>query len=80
MKDLKDNFKIFEYIKKLSDKEILQFDNNSRIYSSIIELDSNDDFEENVFDKVNNIIKDVTFNILQDEENFLYYNEKEKKK
>ena len=79
MKDLKDNFKIFEYIKKLSDKEILQFDNNSRIYSSIIELDSNDDFEENVFDKVNNIIKDATFNILQDEENFLYYNEKEKK-
>ena len=79
MKDLKDNFKIFENIKKLSDKEILQFDNNSRIYSSIIELDSNDDFEENVFDKVNNIIKDVTFNILQDEENFLYYNEKEKK-
>ena len=79
MKDLKDNFKIFEYIKKLSDKEILQFDNYSRIYSSIIELDSNDDFEENVFDKVNNIIKDATFNILQDEENFLYYNEKEKK-
>ena len=79
MKDLKDNFKIFEYIKKLSDKEILQFDNYSRIYSSIKELDSNDDFEENVFDKVNNIIKDVTFNILQDEENFLYYNEKEKK-
>lgn len=80
MKDLKDNFKIFEYIKKLSDKEILQFDNYSRIYSSIKELDSNDDFEENVFDKVNNIIKDATFNILQDEENFLYYNEKKKKK
>ena len=79
MKDLKLNFKIFEYIKKLNKTEISQFENYSKIYLSIIELDSNEDFEDNVFDKVNNIIKDATFNILQDEENFLYYNDKEKK-
>jgi len=79
MKNLKLNFKIFEYIKQLSNIEISQFENYSKIYSSIIELDSNEDFEDNIFDKVNNIIKDATFNILQDEENFLYYNDKEKK-
>ena len=79
MKDLKQNSKIFDYIKALSDNVISQFQNYSKIYSSIIELDSNDGFEDNIFDKVNNIIKDATFNILQDEENFLYYNDKEKK-
>jgi len=81
LKDLKGNFVIFEYIKnKLDNKAILQFENYSNIYPSIIELDSNEDFEDNVFDKVNNIIKDATFNIFQDEQNFLYYNNKEKKK
>ena len=79
MKDLKQNSRIFEYIKALSDNVISQFQNYSKIYSSIIELDSDDGFEDNAFDKVNNIIKDATFNILQDEENFLYYNDKEKK-
>ena len=79
MKNLKQNSKIFAYIKKLSDNAISQFENYSKIYSSIIELDSNEDFEENVFDKVNSIIKDATFNILQDEENFLYYDDKKKK-
>ena len=71
MKDLKGNFEIFEYIKrKLHNKEISQFENYSKIYPSIIELDSNKNFEDNVFDRVNNIIKDVTFNIFQDEEYF----------
>ena len=79
MKDLKLNLKIFEYIKQLNNKEISQFENYSKIYSSIIELDSNEDLEDNIFDKVNNIIKDATFNILQDEENFLYYNDEKKK-
>ena len=79
MKEIKDNFKIFEYIKHLDDKTIRQFENYSKIYSLIIELDLNEDFEENVFDKVINIIEDATFNILQDEGNFLYYNIKTKK-
>lgn len=71
LKDLKGNFEIFEYIKrKLHNKEISQFENYSKIYPSNIELDSNKNFEDNVFDRVNNIIKDVTFNIFQDEEYF----------
>ena len=78
MKVLIQNYKIFKYIKQLDYKIIKQFENYSKIYSSIIELDSDEDFEENVFDKVNNIIKDATFIILQDEENFLYYNDKKK--
>jgi len=82
MKNLKkteDNFKIFDIIKKFDEKTISQFENYSKIYSSIIELDTNDDFSDNVYYKVVNIITDATFNILQDTENFLYYNEKEEK-
>ena len=76
MKDIKDNFKILEYITRLGDKEIEKFENYSEIYSSIIELDTDDDFSNNVYDQVVSIIKDATFNILQDNENFLYFNEK----
>ena len=79
MKDLKQNSRIFEYIKALSDNVISQFKNYYKIYSSIIELDSDDDFEDNAIDKVNNIIKEATCNILKDEEKFMYYNDKEKK-
>ena len=79
MKNIADNFKIFNYIKTLDEKTISQFENYSKIYSSVIELDTNDDFSDNVYDKVVNIITDATFNILQDTENFLYYNEKESK-
>ena len=57
---------------------IRQF-HNLKIILKFIEIDSNKDFEDNVFDRVNNIIKDVTFNIFQDEENFLYNNDNEKK-
>ena len=78
MKALKDNFKIFEYIKTLNDDEktINQFENFSKIYSSIDELDSNEDLSDNIYDKVITIIKDATFNISQDSEKFMYENEK----
>ena len=70
MKDLKDNFKIFEYIQGMNEKKITQFENYSRIYPSIIELDRNDDISENLYEQVNNYIKDATFNISQDTEDF----------
>ena len=75
MRALKNNFKIFEYIKRLDDKTISQFENYSRIYSPIIKLDyRDDDISYNVYDKVVNIIREATFNILQDTENIIYIN------
>ena len=74
MKTLKDNFKIFDYIKKFDDKTISQFENYSKIYSSIIELDNLEDDSDNVYDKVINIIRDATINILQDTEILTYKN------
>ena len=79
MKKLKDNNKIFKYIMAMNDEIIGQFENYSKIYSSVIELDRNDDISENIYEQVNNIIKDATFNILQDYEEFFYYDEKSKK-
>ena len=43
-----------------------------------MELDTNEEFSDNLYDKINNIIKDATFNILQYRENFLYYKDEEK--
>jgi len=75
MKTLKDNFKIFDYIKRLDDETITQFENYSKIFSSIIELDdTEDDISDNVYEKVVNIIRDATLNILQDTENLIYKN------
>ncbi len=66
MKKLKDNFKIFEYIKTLDYETISQFENYSKIYLLIIELDdTDDDILDNVYDKVFNIIRDAIFNIYQ---------------
>ena len=79
MKKEKDNFKIFEHIKTMNTDTISDFENYSKIYSSIIELDTNEEFSDNLYDKITNIIKDATFNILQDRENFLYYKDEEKK-
>jgi hypothetical protein len=79
MKKLEDNNKIFKYIMAMNDEIIGQFENYSKIYSSVIELDRNDDISENIYEQVNNIIKDATFNILQDYEEFFYYDEKSKK-
>ena len=75
MRALKNNFKIIEYIKRLDDKTISQFENYSKIYSSIIKLEvTDDDISDIVYDKVINIIRDATFNIFQDTENIIYKN------
>ena len=81
MKKCKDNFEILTYIKSMSEKTISQFENYSKIYLSVIELNRKEDTSENVYDQVNIIIHDATFNILQDTEEFLYldYDENEKK-
>ena len=79
MKEIEDNFKIFEYIQSLGEEIITQFENYSKIYSSVIELDSNDDNSDNSYDKVVNIIRKATFIILQDSEYLLYYNENNEK-
>ena len=75
MKDLKNNFKILEYIQKLDEKIIDKFENYSKIYQSIIELDTDDDYSDNIYNRVIKIIKGAKFNILQDTENFYYLNE-----
>ena len=79
MKRLEDNFKIFDYIKSMNEKIISKFENYSKIYSSIIELDRNDDISGNLYEQVLNIIKDLIIDISQDTEKFLYYDEVEKK-
>ena len=63
MRAKKDNFQIFEYIKGLSDETITQFENYSKIYPSIIELDIDDDILDNSYNKIVKIITDVTLNI-----------------
>ena len=79
MKKLEDNFKIFDYIKSMNEKIISKFENYSKIYSSIIELDRNDDISGNLYEQALNIIKDSIFDISQDTEKFLYYDDIEKK-
>ena len=54
----KDNFKIFGYIKNLSEEKINKFESYSKNYASIIDLDRNNNIKFNVFEKVDNIIKD----------------------
>ena len=81
MKSIKDNFKIFEYIQGLEPSTISQFENYSKIYSSVIELDSNDDnSEESVYSQVVKYVRNATLNILQDTESMLYYDEKNEMK
>ena len=73
MKGIETNSKKFEFITTLEDHIIDQFINYSKIYSSVIELyTDNDEFSDNVYLNVVRIIKDATFNILQDNENFMY--------
>lgn len=59
MKALKDSFNIFEYIKRFDDEAISQFENYSKIFSSIIELDDLEDNSDNVYDKVINIVRNA---------------------
>jgi len=54
----------------MEENEISKFENFSRIYSSIIELDIFYDDSENLYDEVKDKIKDKNINIFQDEDDF----------
>ena len=69
---IKDNKKIFDYIKTLKNDEIEAFESYSKIYPSIIELDRNDNFELSIFDKINDIIKKAKFLFIIETEIFTY--------
>ena len=78
LKEIKANKKKFDFITTLSNKIINQFENYSKIYSSVIELYTDDDeFSDNIYLNVVKIIEDATFNILQDNEKFLYNKDKD---
>ena len=66
------NKKIFEFIKTLTEDKIKAFESYSKIFSSIIELDRNDNFLLNIFDQIDNIIKNAKFLFLYETEIFTY--------
>ena len=77
LKELNDNNKIFEYIKKeLKEEDISVFEMFSKNYSSIIELERNDDSSLNLFNQVNDYIQDAIFIFRQDNEDFSYGKDK----
>ena len=78
MKKLQDNNKIFQYIQTMNEKTIKQFENYSRVYQSVIELDNNDEDSDNLYEQVYDIINDASFNILQDSETFLHRKQDDK--
>ena len=80
MKNLKNNFEIYSYIKRLNQSEIEKIINYSHNFISIIDLDINYDSSKNILKEINNIIKEeLIINIYQDSENIIYYcNNKDK--
>ena len=74
LKEIKNNLEIFKYIKNLNDAQIKKFEIYSKDYSSIIELDRNEDSSFNLYEQISNIIKDALFTINQDTE-ILFYGE-----
>jgi hypothetical protein len=70
------NQKIFEYIKTLDEDKIKSFESYSKIFSSIIELDRNDNFILNIFDEIDNIIKNAKFTFDYEKEDFSYDEDK----
>ena len=72
-KELNNNSQIFEYIKnELKDNDISKFEIFSKNYSSIIELDRNEDTSINLYKEVDDYIKNATFIFRQDNEDFTY--------
>ena len=67
-KDLRDNFHILTYIKNLSSEQINKFINYLKTYTLIIDLDNNENFGYNIYDRVNNIITNFSFIFYQDNE------------
>ena len=75
MKKMKDNFERFAYIKRLDSKSktISQFENYSKIYRSVIDLDRYYDKSENIYEQIEKLIKIcLTLNIKKDSEAFSY--------
>ena len=79
MKKEQSNFKILDYVKTLEPTDIEKFENYSNKYASIIELDIDEEISDNLYDKVDKIITDATFDILQDNEDFNYINKETSK-
>ena len=74
MKKIGDNAKILNFIKAMYYEIISKFENYSKKYSLIIELERNYDISEDIYNKIYTIINnELIINILQDTENLLYH-------
>ena len=72
----KDNHTIFKFIKnKIKEQQINKFENYSKNYLSIIDLDSNYNSSHNLFEKVDKIMQNAKLIFRQDNEDF-YYDDK----
>ena len=74
-KEFKSNSDLFDYIKKefTDDNEKIKFfESFSKNYSSIIDLDRNDNSSFNIFEIINKIIENASFIFKQDKEDFCY--------
>jgi hypothetical protein len=72
-RDLENYKEIFNYITtKLTEADIQKFERYSKNYSSIIELDRNDDSSLTLYEEVNKYIQDANFIFRQDKEDFFY--------
>jgi len=74
---IKGDQKVKESVKIKENEKIKLFESFSKNYSSIIELDRNDNTSFNLFEKVDEIIQNASFIFKQDKEDF-YYLKKEK--
>ena len=72
MKQLRNNNKIFNYIKNMNYNIIEKFIKYSNIYMFIIEFDRNNYDLERTNKLVCDILKEASFNITQDKEEFIY--------
>ncbi len=79
-KEFKNNSELFDYIKKeINDEKIKLFESFSKNYSSIIELDRNDNTSFNLFGLVDKIVLKASLIYYQDNEDFRYWEEKKDK-
>ena len=81
-KGFKNNSELFEYIKnekEINDEKIKLFESYSKNYSSIIELDRNDNTSFNLFGIVDKIIENASLIFYQDNEDFCYGTDKNEK-
>ena len=74
LKKIKEFTEFFNQIKeKMNNNDLLKrFENFSEIYPSIIELNQNFDFSLNLYEEVNNIVRDATFIFYQNFEELTY--------